>query len=279
MIVDRVAIIGAGRVGLTLARALIHSGADVRLLGRHSRTLPEWLLAIETDWGPAIAAADLVLVAVPDDAIADVARTLATSGTVAARQIILHTSGLCDRTELAALDATGAALGSLHPLQTFAVPDGDPEALRGSPAAIEGDARALAAARAIAERLQLSPIVEIAAGGKPAYHAAAVFASNYQVVLADIAVRLARAAGAGDVSAELFLPLMRRTLDNYGIGGAAALTGPISRGDTGTVARHLDALTGADRALYVMLGREALRLARAAGLDERNATAIDMLLY
>jgi predicted short-subunit dehydrogenase-like oxidoreductase (DUF2520 family) len=260
---DRVAIVGAGRVGLTLARALTRSGGTVRVFGREA---------------PAVDESDLVLIAVPDDAIEDVAHALARTGAVTSGHVILHTSGLRDRTALAILEPSGAALGSWHPLQTFGAAAGDPGALAGSPAVIEGDARALEAGRELAERLHLRPVVEVSAAGKAAYHAAAVFASNYLVVVAEVARRLAAVAGAGGASADLFLPIMRRTLDNYASAGAAALTGPIRRGDAGTVQRHLAALSGNDRVLYVAMGREALQLARDAGLDVERAAAIERLL-
>ncbi len=263
MTLDRVAIIGAGRVGLTLARALIRSGTIVNVFGREEPTVDQ---------------ADLVLIAVPDDAIGDVATRLARAGTITGRHIVLHTSGLRDRSALAALEPTGAALGSWHPLQTFAMPTDDLDVLVGIAAVIEGDGRALEAGRALAERLGLQPIVEITAAGKPAYHAAAVFASNYLVVLAEIARHLGIEAGAGAASAEMFRPLMQRTLSNYSHVGVASLTGPIKRGDAGTVERHLAVLTGDQRTLYLALGREALRLARQAGLEPAMATAIERLL-
>ena len=279
MRLESIAVIGAGRVGLTLARALIRSGPAVRVLGRHARLLPEPLAPVETDWMGAVVASGLVIIAVPDDTIAEIALVLAGTKALTDRHVVLHTSGLHDRSALEALGTSGAALGSWHPLQTFALPDGDPGALPGTPVAIEGDIRALEAGRALAALLHLRPIVEIPPGGKARYHAAAVIASNYLVVLADVAARLARDAGAGDASTDLFLPLIRRTLLNYAAGGPATLTGPVSRGDAGTVARHLEALTGTDRALYVALGREALKLARAAGLGEQKAAALEVLFY
>jgi predicted short-subunit dehydrogenase-like oxidoreductase (DUF2520 family) len=273
-----VAIVGAGRVGLSLARALRRSGRDVIVLGREARTLPDDLGEVRTDWPPALAAARMVIVAVPDDAIGAVAATLLRTGQIRADHVVLHTSGLHDRGALAVLDATGAALGSLHPLQSFIGRDGEPDLLVSAPAAIEGDARALVAARNLATSLGMNPVVTLLAESKPAYHAGAVFAGNYLVVVATVAAKLARDAGAGAFASTLYLPLMRRALENAGA-GAAALSGPISRGDAGTVARHLEALTGLEREMYVVLGREALMLARASGLDSVAAAAIDELFY
>lgn len=275
---DRVTVVGAGRVGLSLARALVHTGRSVLVVSRRSRTLPDPLDAATLDLQAAMRQADLIIVAVPDDALSGVATTMSRGDALSARHVVLHTSGLHDRSILSPLAPSGAALGSWHPLQTFALPVGEPAALAGSPVAIEGDARALDAGRGLASLLHLRPVIELSAEGKARYHAGAVFASNYLVVLADIAARLARDAGANSASAGLFLPLMRRSLANYSAGGANTLTGPISRGDAGTVARHLEALHGADRELYVALGREALRLAKAAGLPEGKADAIATLL-
>src|SRR5690606_7059788 len=148
-------------------------------------------------------------------------------------QTVLHTSGLLDSSVLAALRSTEAALGSFHPLQTFRDPAGTPAVLRGAPAILEGDIRAVARARELAALLEMSPVVEIPAGGKARYHAAAVFASNYLVVLADVAARLARGAGIEATSA-LFMPLMLQTLQHLEQGDpAGALSGPVRRGDVG----------------------------------------------
>ena len=123
----------------------------------------------------------------------------------------------------------------------------------------------------------MHPIVEIPAEGKPEYHAAAVFASNYVVVLAALAERLGREAGL-DVSWRLFLPLMRQTIDDLGAHDpAATLTGPIRRGDVGTVRAHLAALPEPVRSLYAALGREALALARSQ-LDARTVEQLEDLL-
>jgi predicted short-subunit dehydrogenase-like oxidoreductase (DUF2520 family) len=218
-------------------------------------------MASVAEWSPVVAEVGVVLLAVPDDRIAEVAERLLATGNVGPGHTVLHISGRVDRRALAVLEPTGAALGSLHPLQTFRNQDGG-AVLREVPAIIEGDARAVGAARAIAQSLRMHPIVEIPAAGKPEYHAAAVFASNYVVVLAAIAERLGREAGL-DVSWKLFLPLMRQTMDDLATHDpAATLTGPIRRGDVGTVRAHLAALEEPVRSLYSALGREALELAR-----------------
>lgn len=263
-----IAIVGAGRVGLSLGRALSHVGHAVTMLTRGGQAVSGGLVAVET-WSDALHAADVVIVAVPDDAVGDVADQLSRLGRITPHHVVLHCSGMHDRSALAALHQTGAALGSLHPLMTFIAAAGEPELLEGTPAVIEGDRRAVAAGRALAASLGMAPVIELDGAAKPRYHAGAVFAANYLVVLADVAERLARDAGAGDTAATLYLPLMQRALANIGEHGAAAsLTGPVARGDAGTVQAHLEVLNGANRELYLALGRAALEMTRITGMDD-----------
>jgi predicted short-subunit dehydrogenase-like oxidoreductase (DUF2520 family) len=264
-IAETVAIIGAGRMGRGLAVALEQAGIGVRLLGR-SRGADE------------VRNAGLVLLATPDDAIGNVAADLARDQAVAEHQVVLHLSGLLDRLALQPLACTGAGLGSFHPLQSIADPASAPSLLRGAYAGLEGDERALAAGEGLAQVLGMRP-VRLARGTKPAYHAGAVMASNYAVVLAAVAERLARRAGVPAADARsLYLPLMRGTVANLELGPAEALTGPIRRGDEATVRRHLAALTSPERRLYRELGLVALRLAREAGLGEASADAVERAL-
>lgn len=273
-----IAVLGTGRVGLTLARALVLSGTSVRLLGRTARSAPAGLPAIESDWAGALSATGVLLVAVPDDALASAAEQIASLGVIGAGHVVLHTSGLHGKSELGALHASGAALGSFHPLQAFATEQEGAELLRGVPAVVEGDARAVLVAKELAAALGMGLALELSPGGKASYHAAAVVASNYLVVLADLAERLAREAGAGDAARQLFQPIMQQTLLSIATQGpAAALTGPVRRGDVGTVAAHLAVLRGNDRATYVALGREAIELARRGGLGSAPVAALTAL--
>lgn len=269
-----VAIIGPGRVGLTLARALVLSGTPVRVCGRSPRSLPNALPSLELDWSRAVGAAAVVIIAVHDDAVTAVAARLASDGVIGAGHVVLHTSGGLDVTALAPLARTGAALGSWHPLQTLVAPEGEPEALTGAPAAVEGDPRAVAAARMLAERCGMSPIIEVPSDAKVAYHAAAVLAGNSLVVLADLAGRLVAEQGIPG-GAGLFQPLMARTLANLAVSDpSSALTGPVRRGDAGTIAVHLNALKGETRELYRLLALEAVRLAEIAGTDVQAVRAV-----
>jgi predicted short-subunit dehydrogenase-like oxidoreductase (DUF2520 family) len=192
--------------------------------------------------------------------------------------VVLHLSGLLDRRALADLEPSGAGLGSFHPLQSIADPVAAPERLAGAYAGIEGDQRALAAGKEIASLLGMTA-VPLSGEAKAAYHAGAVMAANYTVALAGVAERLARAAGVpADVAARLYLPLVRGAAANLADGPVAALTGPVRRGDARTVEAHLAVLSEEDRELYRRLGREALRLARLAGLDTAAAARVEAVL-
>jgi predicted short-subunit dehydrogenase-like oxidoreductase (DUF2520 family) len=260
-----VTIIGQGRMGRGLGRALEAAGVPVTLLGRAPH-------------GEPVRRARLVVIATPDDAIGHAAAALARERSVGPDHIVLHLSGLLDRLALHALAETGAGLGSFHPLQSVADPATAAERLRGAYAGLEGDERALEAGERLAATLDMRP-VRLAPGSKTAYHAGAVFASNFVVVLAALAEDLARRAGVPPAdAASLYLPLLRGTAANLSLGPVAALTGPIRRGDDATVRAHLAALRPAERRVYRALGHEALRLARAGGLPEGSAAAVERAL-
>lgn len=274
-----VAIFGAGRMGQGLALALQRSGWPVLLVSRTVHPVAAPLRLHPGGRAAAVRESSAVLLAVPDRAVAEVAAELAAEAAVEARHVVLHLSGLLDRGALAPLASTGAGLGSFHPLQTVSEPATAADQLRGAYAGIEGDDRALAAAGELATSIGMIA-VPIPPHAKAAYHAGATFAANYTTVLAAVAERLAASAGvASDVAGRLYLPLIRGAAANLDSGPAAALTGPIRRGDAETVAAHLRALPPGDRELYLLLAREALRLAREAGLPveagDRVARVLD----
>lgn len=271
-----IAVVGAGRVGLTLARALSRSGHRVAVLGRSARRLPHDLGAAETAWRAPLASAEVVILAVPDDALAATTAAVAATHALGARQVVLHTSGRHGCTILEPLAAQGAAVAAAHPLQSFPDPDGsDPAILAGVPLVVTGDAAAIDAASRLATELAMGEVVTLPETGRVAYHAAAAIASNYLVVLADLAGRLAASAGAGEGAERLFVPILGQTLRHLEARGATnALTGPIRRGDVETVSAHLGALSGDDRAAYAILARLAIGLAERAGLDPAAAAAL-----
>jgi predicted short-subunit dehydrogenase-like oxidoreductase (DUF2520 family) len=196
---DSVKVIGSGRVGSAIAARLSERG-----------------LAVAEP-------AELVLLCVPDEAIAEVARTIEPGPWIA------HVSGA---TPLGALDPHRKRFG-LHPLQTFTRARG-PEQLDGAWAAVVAESdEARHVALWLAETLGLLPF-ELADEARPLYHAGAAIASNYLVTLHEVAAELFRAAGAPP---EALVPLMRRTIDN-----GFELTGPIERGDWETVEAHRRAI-------------------------------------
>ena len=200
--IETVTVIGRGRVGAAMAGRLGERGVDVRDDGE----------------------ADVVLLCVPDSAIADVA-----GGLTPGRGWIGHVSGA---TPLSALDPHTRRF-SLHPLQTFTRARG-PEQLDGAFAAVTGEGEeAIAVARELAQIVGLEPF-ELADDRRALYHAGAAVASNYLVTLYRIASRLFEEAGAPP---EALVPLMERTIDN-----GFELTGPIARGDWKTVDAHIEAI-------------------------------------
>lgn len=271
-----VGIVGPGRAGIGLGLALAKRGVTVWIHGRQPRQLPELLAYSWGAWPEWIREAAVVLLAVPDGEIAVVAAALASETSLRDNQVILHLSGVYDATVLDSLRPTGAALGSLHPLQSFGDPSTSAERLEGATAAVEGDERAVQAAEELAALIGLTT-VRIPTESKPLYHAAAVFASNYLVTVIATAKCLFESSGLPvDRAREALRTLASNTLDStFKQDPASALTGPIARGDLDTVQKHLEALSGRDKLLYCALGLATLEIAE---LDERTrATMRDLL--
>ena len=266
-----VTVLGAGRMGQGLALAL--RGVEVLLVSRQGHPVAAPLLLHTGTRAEAVARGGVVILAVPDDAVTSLAADVSAEGSVRADHTVLHLSGLLDRRALSPLADTGAALGSFHPLQTIADPASAPERLAGAYAGLEGDERAVEVGGRLAETLGMVP-VELSAAGKAAYHAGAAIVANCTALVA-VAERLALEAGVPpETAARLYLPLLRGTVANLDAGPVAALTGPVRRGDVETVRAHLAVLRGADAHLYRLLGAEALRLARQAGLPPELADRV-----
>lgn len=280
-------IIGPGRMGLALGVALKRAGAIDRLTyyGRDMEAPPHPIFdgvdAADYRVGPhpLLPGTSVVILAVPDSAIAEVAYDLAGFGPPPPACVALHLAGAISTEVLGPLHAQGYAVGSLHPLQAIADPWHSGERLIGAAYALAGEPEAVALARRLVFALEGLPLV-IAPNKRQLYHASAVVASNFMIGLLAFAVRLMMEAGVSESDAlEALLPLTRGTLDNLDkLGVTAALTGPISRGDADTVRLHLARLSDSDRALYSGLGRELLRVAQAAGLDPQKAEELETLL-
>jgi predicted short-subunit dehydrogenase-like oxidoreductase (DUF2520 family) len=273
-----VGIIGPGRAGVGLALAFAQAGYAVRLHGRRKTAVPK---PLELTVGPAdeppawIAQAGVLILAVRDDAIRPLAESLARAEAVQAEQVVLHLSGVQGQEALGPLVPSRAALGSLHPLQTISDPERAPERLKGTWAAVEGMPRAVQAAEGLAEELGMRPF-RLTSRQKAIYHAGAVFASNYFVVVEAVAQRLLRHAGLSDTEAwQALRPLVEGTFANLTRQEPKeALTGPVARGDVETIRRHLASLTQDDGLLYRALGRAALELAEKRGMDEQTVAAV-----
>lgn len=223
-------------IGAVVARSADTARAAVRAIGGGT--------SYERITAQALAA-DIVLIATPDDVIASAALELARLARASQRllrgKIVLHTSGALDSSVLAPLAKLGAARGSLHPMQTFTgrrVPN-----LEGVVFAVEGDTKARRAGAAIARALGGVPIV-IAGQSKPAYHAAGALAAGHALALIEGATRVLMHIGFPRRPAEqTLLPLIREVLENFErIGPHAAWTGPVARSDYSVVAKHLKAL-------------------------------------
>ena len=270
-----IGVIGPGRAGVGLALALTQAGQSVRLHGRKKKKVPAPLTLTVGDGDsppPWMGDVDVVVLAVRDDAIKPLAQTLAAAGAVTDRHVVLHLSGVQGQEALGPLVSSRAALGSIHPLQTIVEPERAPARLRGTWAAVEGMPRAIETAEWLATAIGMRPF-RISTKAKPIYHAGAVFASNYLVVVEAVAQRLLRHAGLSDADAWAALrPLVEGTLENLSrVEPKAALTGPVARGDTATIERHLESLATDDAKLYRALGRAALELAQKQGMDETTA--------
>ena len=229
-----VRIVGAGRAGGSFALALGRRGWHVDVLGRGA------------DPSAAASQVDLVLLCVPDGAIAEVAGSIEpVEGTVVA-----HCAGSLG---LDALDGHPRR-AVVHPLVSLPSSEVGAERLDGAWFGISGDPFAAELVAVLGGRA-----VEVADGDRAAYHAAAVVASNHLVALLG---QVERIAAGIDVPLEAFLALSAGSLDNVAaLGPAAALTGPVARGDWSTVQRHLDALDPSERETYLAMARAAARLA------------------
>jgi predicted short-subunit dehydrogenase-like oxidoreductase (DUF2520 family) len=263
-----VALVGPGRAGTTIALGLIEQGYKVVGVAGRAPDAASTTAAAACLSSPTTLVSDagrdaaIVVVATPDRAIEQVTTTFAAS--LEPDALVIHLAGsrgLDAFTPL--LEARrDVRVGALHPLQSFPSTTTGLERLRGAWAAVAGDDQV----KDLAQELGLRAF-EIPDNERVRYHAAAVVASNHLVALLGQVERLAKNC---DVPFEAFAPLVRASIDNaFELGPAAALTGPVARGDLGTVEQHLAALDPGERDAYRALAREAARLTgrRDSGLD------------
>ncbi|HEY0532764.1 MAG TPA: Rossmann-like and DUF2520 domain-containing protein [Actinoplanes sp.] len=257
-----VGVVGAGRVGAVLGAALNAAGHHVVAAAavsaasreRAARLLPHAEILPADD--VARAAADLLLLAVPDDALAGVISGLNATKALKEGQIVAHTSGAHGLAVLGAVDGM-----ALHPAMTFTGTDADLARLPGIAWGVTSPDRAFAT-RLVAD---LGGVPEwIAEDARPLYHAALAHGANHLVTLVNEAADLLRAAGV-DRPERVLSPLLHAALDNALRLGDAALTGPVSRGDAGTVGKHLDRMPSDAVPAYLALARRTADRAIAAG--------------
>jgi len=281
----RVGVIGAGRVGAVLGGALSESGhrivaataVSTASRQRAARLLPGAALLPADEVIPRV---DLIVLAVPDDTLADLVRGLADSGSFRPGQIVVHTSGAHGLAVLAPAVARGVLPLALHPVMTFAGRPEDVQRLAGVPFGVTADEEH----RAVAETLDLEmggEPVWVQESARTLYHAALVVGSNHLITLVAEASDLLRTAGVEN-PARLLAPLLGAALDNSLRYGDKALTGPVSRGDIGTVRRHLRTLVEqapGSVASYVAMARRTAQRALAAGRLKKHEAApmLDLL--
>jgi predicted short-subunit dehydrogenase-like oxidoreductase (DUF2520 family) len=285
----KIAIVGAGVLGTSLGVLLRRATHEIVAVS--SRTLKSARAAAATigggtavtDAGTAALGADVVLLSVPDREIPSVSIQVAAGGALRRGAIVAHLSGALPAGVLAGVRAAGGIPGSVHPLQSFASVETALATLPGSYFFIEGPAEAIEVLRPLVLSIDGRP-VPLDTTSKALYHAAACAASNFLVTLADFATTvMARAGIPPEAGLPALLPLMRGTLENLRtVGLPGALTGPIERGDVGTVRGHLAALRqvpGDLVRLYVALARNTVGVALRKGkIDRAGADEILELL-
>lgn len=281
----KIGFVGAGTVGTALAVRLSQRGCPVIAASSRSLSSAQKLAELVNNCqvcqtAQEVAdAAQLVFITTPDDVIAGVASEVQWHE----EQGVVHCSGAHSVDILEPAKRLGAAIGSFHPLQTFASYQQAIENLPGSTFVVEAEEPLLSQLKGLACILDGS-YVELKPGNKVLYHAAAVFVSNYLVTLVKLALDLWQDFGVPpDEATKALLPLLKGTINNIdNIGLPHCLTGPVARGDLSTIGKHLSALEAKDYSLlitYKELGLQTIPIALAKGrIDEHRAEEITTLL-
>jgi len=280
----KIGFIGAGTVGTALSRLVNERGYPVAAVSSRNpdsaRSLAEAIGGCRITDNQGVAdSAELIFIVTPDDAIASVASQVNWhSG-----QSVVHCSGADSTDILEPARKSGARVGAFHPLQTLASAKEAIENIPGSTFAVEAEEPLLSTLKDMATALG-GYWIELKASDKVLYHAAAVIASNYLVTLVKLATDLWQTFSVPpDRATQALLPLLRGTLTNIDtIGIPECLTGPIARGDIGTIKKHLDALQKVAPTLvstYKELGRQTIPIAIAKGkINKQQAQELKALL-
>lgn len=284
----RLGFIGAGRLARCLAPGFARAGYPVTAIASRSGTAAQELAAtldacraVDSPQ-QVVDAADIVFLAVPDDSIGTIANTLQFAGASrpGSRKALVHCSGATGVDVLAQAAAEGVLTGGFHPLFLFGGTAADLEHIAGCSVTIEAPDALRQALQALVRAISCHPLT-IAPGGRMLYHGAAHYAASFALCALAEAVELWRTLGLSeDEALRALLPMLARTIDTAREKGLPdALSGPVSRGDAGLLGRQLqrfEALGGDHAALYALLTRRAIALARRrdhppAGLDTMEA--------
>lgn len=278
----KVTIIGAGVLGTALGILLKRAGYTIAAISSLNRRSAQAAAAhigegqVVGDPGLAAMGADIVVLAVPDRAIPSLAIQVAAGGALRTGAVVTHLAGGLPAAVLSGVTAAGGLRGCMHPLQSFADVDTAVRMLPDTFFFLEGDGEAVDILRSTVIAIGGRPVT-MGSKGKALYHAGAAAASNFLVTLVEYAVQLFFRAGVPrDTALAALLPLIKGTVANLeAVGLPDALTGPIARGDVGTVMRHVKALQsipGDTARLYRLLGNRTIDLALRKGtLHEMDA--------
>ena len=281
----KIGFIGAGTTGTALAVRLTQHGYPVTAVASRSLTSAEKLAArisgcrVYSGAQEVADIAQLIFITTPDDTISRVAREIKWHK----GQSVVHCSGAHSVDILEPAKLPGAYTGCFHPLQTFASVDQAIDNMPGSTFAIEAEEPLASVLKEMATTLD-GDWVSLKAGDKVLYHTAAVFACNYLVTLVKLATDLWQTFEVPPAQAtKALMPLLRGTLSNIeNVGLPNCLTGPIARGDLGTISRHLESLSKQAPSLlgiYKELGRQTVPIALAKGkIDSKRAEELKALL-
>jgi len=278
---QKVGIIGAGKVGRVLGRLLRNAGYKICV---SSRSYSSVSMAIDFIGGgealknpvDVVKRTDIIFITTPDDVIEKVCNYLREKDVFDREKVILHCSGVYSSEILKAAKQEGAYIGSLHPLRSFGEPENSFKQFIGTLCVYEGDKEILPLLKKLIEDIG-GRGVRIKKEDKVLYHISAVFCSNYVAVLKEIGLRLFNTCGIKGRDADVSLQaLMEGTMNNIKkVGLPEALTGPIERGDLGTVRRHLECLNKRRiekshqeeeiLEIYLLLGKIAVEMAVEKG--------------